>query len=151
MLRVARRSVPGVPLAQVDLNCNLPIRHSRFDGFLCALVSEHLENLRTLFAEAFAVVRQGGRLVFSAFHPDVARAGVEANFEQKGVEYRLGAKPYTVDDYLNHIYDAGFRDLRWHDYRVDAALVDEIPWASKYLGRPLLFLVEAERPELRAA
>jgi len=142
MLRVAQRSVPGVPLAQADLHRALPLRRGRFDGFLCALVSEHLENLQTLFAEAFAVVRRGGRLVFSAFHPEVARAGVE---------YRLGAEPYTVDDYLNHIYDAGFRGLRWRDYSVDAPLVAAIPWASKYLGRPLLFVVEAERPGLRAA
>ena len=149
MLRVAQRSVPGVPLAQADLNRNLPIRHGRFDGFLCTLVSEHLQNLRTLFAEAFAVVCKGGRLVFSAFHPEVAGAGVEANFEREGVEYRLGAEPYTVDDYLNHIYDVGFRDLRWYDYSVDAPLVEAIPWASKYLGRPLLFVVEAERPGLR--
>jgi len=93
MLRVAQRSVPGVPLAQADLNSQLPLRRGRFDGFLCALVSEHLENLPTFFAEAFAAVRQGGRLVFSAFHPEVARTGVEANFEQGGVEYRLGAEP----------------------------------------------------------
>ncbi len=151
MLRVAQRSVPGVPLAQADLHRALPLRRGRFDGFLCALVSEHLENLQTLFAEAFAVVRKGGRLAFSAFHPEVARAGVEANFERDGVEYRLGAEPYTVDDYLNHIYDAGFRNLRWRDYSVDAPLVAAIPWASKYLGRPLLFVVEAERPGLRAA
>jgi len=146
MLRVAQRSVPGVPLAQADLHRDLPLRRRRFDGFLCALVSEHLRDLRTLFTEAFAVVRQGGRLVFSAFHPDVARAGVEANFEREGVEYRLGAETYTAEDYLNHIYDAGFRDLRRLDYRVDATLVAEIPWAAKYRGQPLLLVVEAERP-----
>ncbi len=151
MLRVAQRSVRGVPLAQADLNRDLPLRRGRFDGFLCTLVSEHLQNLRTLFAEAFAVVRTGGRLVFSAFHPAVARAGVEANFEREGVEYRLGAEPYTVDEYLHHISEAGFRDLRWHDYSVDAPLVEEIPWVSKYLGHPLLFVVEAERPGRRAA
>ena len=151
MLRVAQRSVPGVPLAQADLNRDLPLRRGRFDGLLCTLVSEHLKNLHTFFAEAFAVLRKGGRLVFSAFHPEVARAGVEANFEREGVEYRLGAEPYTVDDYLNHIHDAGFCDLRWHEYSVDAPLVAESPGASKYLGRPLLFVVEAKCPGLRAA
>jgi hypothetical protein len=49
------------------------------------------------------------------------------------------------------VCEAGFRDLRWHDYSIDAPLVEAIPWARKYLGRPLLFLVEAERPGLRAA
>jgi ubiquinone/menaquinone biosynthesis C-methylase UbiE len=151
MLRVAQRSAPGVPLAQADLHDDLPLRRGRFDAFLCALVSEHLNRLSTLFAEAFAVVRAGGRLVFSAFHPEVARAGVEANFERDGVEYRLGAERYTIDDYLDHIYGAGFRDLRWRSYSVDAPLLEHIPWAGKYLGRPLLFLVEAERPGLQTA
>src|ERR1043166_924342 len=77
MLRVAQRAVPGVPLAQADLNRNLPLRRRKFDGFLCTLVSEHLESLRTFFAEAFSVVRKGGRLVFSAFHPEAARVGVK--------------------------------------------------------------------------
>jgi len=146
MVQVAQRAAPGVPLAQADLNRNLPLRRRKFDAFLCALVSEHLENLRTLFAEAFAVVRNGGRLVFSAFHPEMARAGIEANFERDGIEYRLGALPYTLDDYLDHIYDAGFRHLRWRDYAVDPSLVAQISWASKYLSRSLLLVVEAERP-----
>ncbi len=147
MLRVARRSIPGVPLAQADLHQALPLRRARFDGFLCALVSEHLESLRTLFTEAFAVVRRGGRLVFSAFHPDVARAGVEANFQDGDVEYRLGARQYTVESYLDHIDDAGFRNVRWREYGVDAALVEQVPKARKYLGGPLLLVVDAERPQ----
>ena len=151
MLKVARRALPRVPLAQADLRRDLPLRPGRFDGFLCALVSEHLQSLTTLFSEAFAALRAGGRMVFSAFHPDVARAGVEANFERDGVEYRLGAEPYTVADYLGHIYDAGFRELRQHDYTPDAALLEEIPWAAKYRERALLLVVEAERPSARTA
>ena len=151
MLRVARRALPAVPLAQADLQRELPLRRGRFDGFLCALVSEHLQSLGTLFAEAFAALRGGGRLVFSAFHPEVALAGVEANFERDGVEYRLGAEPWRVDDYLARIEDAGFRRLRWRDYAPDDALIGEIPWAAKYRGRALLLVVEAERPHARAA
>jgi hypothetical protein len=41
--------------------------------------------------------------------------------------------------------DAGFRDLRARDYLVDAALIAEIPWATKYSGRPLLLIVDAVR------
>jgi SAM-dependent methyltransferase len=138
-------------LVQADLNREFPLRRRVFDGLLSALVSEHLTDLGTFFAEAFAVLRPGGRLVFSAFHPDPARAGVEANFEQDGTEYRLGAEPYTVGDYLDRISDVGFRDLRWREVAADRSLLDEVPAAEKYLGRPLLLLVEAVRPERRAA
>lgn len=147
MLRVAQRAAPGAGLAQADLNRELPVRRATFDVVLSALVSEHLTDLRRFFAEAFAVLRRGGRLVFSAFHPELARAGVEANFEREGTEYRLGAERYTVEDYLDRIWDAGFRALDWREHRSDEALVREVPAAGKYLGRPLLLLVRAERPD----
>lgn len=145
MLRVARRRLPDVSLAEVDLDRRLPLRPERFDGFLCSLVSEHLRHLHVLLEGAHSVLRDGGRLVFAAFHPALATAGVEASFERDGTEYRLGAEPYTVDDYVNQVHDAGFREVRWCDYSVDASLVEVVPAARKYLGRPLLLVVEGLR------
>ncbi len=145
MLRVAKQTAPGADLAQADLNRGLPVRSGAFDALLSALVSEHLLDLGRFFSGAFSALRAGGRLVFSAFHPEMARAGIEANFEHDGTEYRLGAERYSVADYLNHISDAGFRDLRWHEHRGDAGLAEQIPGAAKYVGRPLLLLVQARR------
>jgi SAM-dependent methyltransferase len=145
MLRVARRTAPGAGLVQADLNAGLPVQRGAFDAVLCALVSEHLTNLLRFFEEAFAALRQGGRLIFSAFHPELALSGIEANFERDGTEYRLGAERYTVEDYLNNISDAGFSGLTWQEHRADRALAEEVPWSSKYAGRPLLLLVRAER------
>ena len=145
MLRVAQQRAPRAHLAQADLNTQLPLRGRAFDAVLSALVSEHLANIRRFFSEVFATLRPGGRLVFSAFHPELARAGIEANFERDGTEYRLGAEGYTVADYLTSISDAGFRGLTWREYRGDDELVREVPWASKYKDRPLLLLVQAER------
>ena len=145
MLRVAREAAPRAHLVQADLNGVFPVRPGVFDALLTALVSEHLLDLRRFFAEAFASLRSGGRLVLSAFHPDLALAGVEANFERDGTEYRLGAARYTVADYLNHISDAGFQELRWHEHLCDASLIEELPAAGRYLGKPLLLLVQARR------
>jgi SAM-dependent methyltransferase len=145
MLRVARRSAPGAALAQADLNAEFPVRRGAFDALLSSLVSEHLRDLRRFFGEAHAALRRGGRLVFSAFHPQLARAGIEANFEQDGTEYRLGAEPYSVDDYLNGIADAGFERLERREYLGDARLVEEVPASTKYLGKPVLLLICAQR------
>ena len=145
MLRVARRTAPQAALAQADLNRELPVQRGSFDALLCALVSEHLTDLRRFFTEAFAALRRRGRLVFSAFHPELALSGIEANFEQCGTEYRLGAERHTVDDYLNHISDAGFQQLEWREYIGDRRLLEQVPWASRYVGRPLLLLIRGER------
>ncbi|TMB21891.1 MAG: class I SAM-dependent methyltransferase [Deltaproteobacteria bacterium] len=145
MLRVARRRLPSVPLAQANLDDPLPVRGWVFDAVLCALVGEHLENVSLLFREFSASLVAGGRLIFSVFHPEMAAAGIEANFEREGVEYRLGARRYSVDDYVDAVDRSGFRGLRVHEFCGDAALADEIPWAAKYLSRPLLLTVEARK------
>jgi ubiquinone/menaquinone biosynthesis C-methylase UbiE len=145
MLRVARRRVPRAGLVQADLNRGFPVRPRSFDAVLSALVSEHLSDLGRFFRESFFALRKGGRLVFSAFHPELALSGVEANFEQGGTEYRLGAEPYTVSDYLNRISDAGFRNLEWTEHRGDDQLAQAVPRAQKYVNRPLLLLVRGQR------
>jgi ubiquinone/menaquinone biosynthesis C-methylase UbiE len=146
MLAVSRRSAPEAALVQADLNRQLPVRSGVFHAFLTALVSEHLEDLQTFFREAFATLRAGGRMIFSAFHPEPARAGVEANFRDNGIEYRLGAEPYTMDEYLGRIEEAGFCDLDYDEFRVDQAVVDEVPEAEKHMGNPMLLIVKARRP-----
>ena len=145
MLRVAQQRAPQAALAQADLNRQFPVRPRAFEAVLSALVSEHLANIRRFFGVAFSALRAGGRLLFSAFHPELANAGIEANVERDGTEYRLGAERYTVADYLNSISDAGFRSLEWREYRGDDRLVKEVPSAFKYRSRPLLLLVEAKR------
>ena len=145
MLRVARQVAPGVGVVQADLNRAFPVRPGMFDAVISTLVSEHLTNLRCFFLEAYAALRRGGRLVFSAFHPELARSGIEANYERDGIEYRLGAQPHTMNDYLTQISDAGFNVLEQHEYPADDRLVTELPWAAKYSDRPLLAVLRAER------
>jgi ubiquinone/menaquinone biosynthesis C-methylase UbiE len=145
MLRVARRKHPSVPLVQADLGRTLPARDGVFDAVLCALVGEHLANLSLLFREMYRSLARGGRLVFSVFHPDVAAACVEANFADGDTEVRLGAIRHGIDDYLGATDDAGFDDIATRVYPGDAALVAEVPTATKYLDRPLLLVATARK------
>jgi len=58
--------------------------------------------------------------------------------------YRLGAERYSVEDYLTHISEAGFRRLVWHEHQGDEQLVEQVSATSKYLHCPLLLLVQAK-------
>jgi len=143
MLRVARQRVPRVPLVYADLEEELPFLTEDFEAILCALAGEHLRNLPVFFRGAFAALKPKGRLVFSVFHPAMVAAGLESNFERAGVEYRLGAQRHTVQDYLDAAACAGFCKATAREFHGDAQLVQEIPWAAKYSGRPMLLVLQA--------
>jgi SAM-dependent methyltransferase len=145
MLTVARRRLGDVPLAQADLGGELPLRPATFDAVLCALVGEHLDTPGRFFRQAHGALRPGGRLVFSVFHPELAAAGSEANFQRHGVEYRLGAHRHSIGDYLNAIEDAGFPRATPHELAPDEELARAVPAAQRYLGRPLLLAIETRR------
>jgi SAM-dependent methyltransferase len=145
MLRIARQTMPGTSVVRADLNRAFPVQPGMFDAVISTLVSEHLTNLQSFFLEVYAALRRGGRFVFSAFHPELARCGIQANFERDGIEYRLGAELHTMDDYLTHISNAGLRVLEQREYAADDELISELPWAAKYSGRPLLAVLRAER------
>jgi SAM-dependent methyltransferase len=141
MLSIARARLPGVALLQANLEQPLPLAPGRFDAVLCALVGEHLSDLSAVFRSIHAVLRPGGRFVYSVYHPAMAARGAEAQFEREGVEYRLGAIQHTVADYLDRLAAAGFTALEAQEYRGDAAMLAAVPRAAKYLGFPVLLVV----------
>jgi len=145
MLRIARRQYPQLPLVMADLQQALPFIGGYFDAVLCALVGEHLEPLPRVYREMHRVLRPGGRLVFSVYHPDMAAAGIEANFRDVDVEFRLGAYRHTVKDYLQALQNAGFVDLRHHEWRGDEQLVAAVPQAKKYLNFPILLILQGKK------
>jgi malonyl-CoA O-methyltransferase len=147
MLKVAERRYPQVAFAQADLQQNFPFRESSFDAVLCALIGEHLSDLRKVYQETFSVLKAGGRFVFSVYHPALAAAGKEANFERDGVEYRFGAYQHTVEDYVKLLDEAGFQQIRKHEFSGDEELAAQVPSAVKYLNFPVLLILEGKKAE----
>src|SRR5713101_1697622 len=119
MLSAANRNCPSVPLAMADLEQPLPFLPDSFDAVLCSLIGEHLSQLHALASEFHRVLKPGGRLVFAVYHPEMAAAGIEANFEKEGIEYRLGAVHYTVPRHIDFFDDAGFVDIVAREFAGD--------------------------------
>jgi SAM-dependent methyltransferase len=145
MLEVAHRNNPEALLVRADLQRPLPFSLACFDALLCALIGEHLGDLRLVFQEMRSVLKPKGRLVFSVYHPELAAAGKEANFMSGDMEYRLGAYQHTVDQYQSMLEKTGFRKVVKHEFYGDEELVRSTPIAAKYLSCPVLLAFEANR------
>jgi SAM-dependent methyltransferase len=145
MLKVAKRNLPRAPLAVADLQQPYPFQTGRFDAVLCALIGEHLDNLAASFGEMNQVLKPGGRLVFSVYHPEMAFAGKEANFQLENIEYRLGAERHSVADYLNLLDDAGFVGISSREFAGDEQLAGAVPGWSRYMDFPVLLAIEARK------
>jgi len=111
----------------------------------CALIGEHLTGLSLVFEGFNRVLKYGGRLVFSVYHPKMSAAGIEANFERAGVEYRLGAVHYSVAEHVRLLQEAGFDGIQVHEFCGDEELVEAVPAAAKYLGFPVLLVLTAKK------
>jgi SAM-dependent methyltransferase len=146
MLHVARKNVPNVPVVQADLQAEFPFRRGQFSSAVCALIGEHLDKLAFTLSQLRQALQPGGWLVFSVYHPDLAEAGKEANFELGQTEYRLGAIRYTTADYLAMTWDAGFRDIHSFEYNADQKLIEQIPSAAELLNKRVIFALRAQRP-----
>jgi len=145
MLEVAHRNYSDVPVVLADLQRQWPFRDSTFDVIVCALVGEHLGQLPLVTAEMFRVLHSNGRVIFSVYHPEMAAAGIEANFRLNDIEYRLGALQYSSGDYIEAFQQAGFASVTLREFRGDEELAERIPEGKKYLGFPLLLVLQASK------
>ena len=146
MLKVARRrQLEDVPVALADLQATLPFPDNCFDAVLCALIGEHLNELGRVYSEFYRVLRPSGRLVFSVYHPEMSAAGIEANFQREGVEYRLGAIHYSLSDHLRLLKEAGFVAIEVQEFNCDQELIKSVPAASRYLDSPILLVLGAHK------
>jgi hypothetical protein len=101
------------------------------------------ESLRAAVSEFVRILRPKGRLLFSVYHPAMAAAGIEANFDLGGVEYRLGAVNYSVRDYLDIVSWEPFAEIAFAEFKGDGKLADQFPAAKKFIGLPMLLVIVA--------
>jgi len=105
MLARARAAAPDVEFRAGDLTA-LPFADARFDLVVCALALTHCETLTAPVRELARVVRPGGRLVVSDFHPVQLAIGGTAFFI--GSDGRAGfVRSFRHD---HGAYFAAFRD-----------------------------------------
>lgn len=132
MLRVARanareRGLAGVRFQQATLGTGrLPAVTEPFDLAVCALALSHVPDLEDAVGECARLVRPGGHLVLTDFHPAAIDFGWHAGVPTPDAYLQLPNAHHTRDGYLDAVEAAGCRLLDVHDLGTDGAPYGEV-------------------------
>ena len=153
MMAEARRKPggPAVRFLRHDLDQPLPFLRETFDLAVSGLVLEHLRDLDLFFHETRRVLRPGRRAVISAMHPAMFLRGIQAQFTDpsSGELIRPGSLPHSVGAFVMAAAGAGFLLDDIAEQAPDAALAARVPRAAKYVGWPMLVLLQVRTPGTR--
>jgi SAM-dependent methyltransferase len=114
----ADREGLAIELHSGSLETGLPSRPSGFDRVVCALALCHVMDLRRAACELSRVVRVGGYLLITDFHPGSVAIGWRTHVTRPEGTYWLPNMPHTRADYLESIVEAGCAILGVHDVPV---------------------------------
>lgn len=148
MLAEARRTAEGANVRFLlhDLHEPLPLSSGTFDLIVSGLVLEHLRDVAGFFAEAHRLLRPSGRAVVSAMHPAMFLRGGQARFTDpaSGEVVQPGSLPHQLGDFVMAIVRAGFVLEKIGEYAPDALFAERYPRAEKYVGWPMLVVLQMQ-------
>ena len=135
---LGRAAALGRPLARGEM-ARLPFAAAVFDLVVCGLAVGHAPRLGPMLAEAARVLRAGGAMLYSDFHPLAALSGLERTFRAAdGRQYAVEHHLHLYEDHHAACAAAGLSIAAVREPRLD---VDH-PWR----GRPAALVILARKP-----
>jgi malonyl-CoA O-methyltransferase len=103
MIEKAREklSLANVTFNAADITHAWPGEDQSFDLVVCNLVLEHISDLSFIFAQAFRVLRLGGRFFVSELHPFRQYLGTQAKFQRNQVTTQIPAFVHHISDFID--------------------------------------------------
>ncbi|MCY2990281.1 MAG: class I SAM-dependent methyltransferase [Planctomycetota bacterium] len=132
MLRAAEVALPSAQWIRADV-LDLPFAPQTFDAVICSLVLGHVEDLERALRQIARVLRPGGVLLLSDFHPYATLRGWQRSFSdvREGRSYAIQQHLHMFEDYVRV-----FADLN---------IVLEDLAEPRYQGFPLVFVLRARK------
>lgn len=152
MLAVARRKRDELGLA-IDLQTAeltaLPYPDASFDAAVCALALCHLPDLRPAVAELARVLRPGGRLVISDFHPLCLLIGWRTCFRRPEATYMVENYLHLIQEYVGALLATGLILTELREEIVDEHLkpIFSQEAVERFRGWPGALIIAARRQD----
>lgn len=128
----------------------LPFIDDAFDIVICGLALGHANDLRAWMSEIGRVVKEGGVLLYSDFHPEAALAGLTRSFkDEHNRSFTLPHCRHSVSEQREAIATAGLTIEIVHELRVGVECREAFPGSEAFYrqwhGLPLVLVVRARK------
>jgi ubiquinone/menaquinone biosynthesis C-methylase UbiE len=129
---------------------HLPFVDGAFDVVVSGLALGHATEVREWMAEVARVLRPGGVLLYSDFHPEAARAGLTRSFKDQDEQTcTVPHRRYDVAVQLAAVGAAGLTTEVMREVRVGVELREPFPRSEEFYrqwhGLPIALIVRARK------
>lgn len=129
---------------------HLPFAAGAFDVVVSGLALGHADGVYPWMREISRVLRKGGALLYSDFHPEAARAGLTRSFKDRdGQTCSVPHRDYPVATQLDAAAAAGLRVEAAHEVRVGVELREPFAKSEEFYrrwdGLPIVLIVRAQK------
>jgi malonyl-CoA O-methyltransferase len=125
---------------------HLPFQDASFDVILCTLVLGHVPHLPTAIAEMSRVLRPGGSIVISDFHPFGKLLGWQRTFTAGQKRLAVKYSMHLHGDFFDAFHAAGLEVAAMVEPKIDASLeqfyvaANRLDIYHRYFNYPILIL-----------
>ena len=144
----ATRAGVTIDIHASNLDDPLPFADAQFDVVICALALCHVQNLSSAIREFARVLRPGGAVIISDFHPYCVGQGWRPALFGPGRAYLLTYPGHTRADYLAALENAGLQLMQAVDATMSEApigtMLDEEHEGGK--DTPFCLILMAVKP-----
>jgi malonyl-CoA O-methyltransferase len=132
---------------------HLPFVSDAFDVVISGLALGHATNVSGWMAEVARVLKRGGTLLYSDFHPDAALAGLTRSFKDGDQQTcTVPHQSFDVASQRQAAEQAGLTIECLHEVRVGIELTEPFehsePFYQRWHGLPIVLVVRARKLEM---
>jgi ubiquinone/menaquinone biosynthesis C-methylase UbiE len=119
MLRVLQAKFPSAEIYYLENEKLINSANESCDIIICTLAIAHIENINIAFAEWHRVLKPGGEIILTDYHPVLLEKGGNRTFDYNGKKIAVKNYVYPLEKIRRLAKTFGFNELNFIEKKID--------------------------------